>query len=65
MLGLENLTQLWMAQGLSNPSKDVGGDYINILFRSSLLQVARKDTRVSKTTHSKLHDILCNFYFQK
>ncbi|XP_027120165.1 disease resistance protein RGA2-like [Coffea arabica] len=64
---VESMIQLWMAQGLLNPSKgsdlemeDVGSNYMSILFRTSLLQVSEEDGfgRAIKFT---IHDLVFDF----
>ncbi|CDP08107.1 unnamed protein product [Coffea canephora] len=64
---VEIMIQLWMAQGLLNPSKgsllemeDVGSNYTSILFRTSLLQVFEKDG-FGRTMYFTIHDLVFDF----
>ncbi|CDP08105.1 unnamed protein product [Coffea canephora] len=64
---VESMIQLWMAQGLLNPSKgsdlemeDVGSNYMSILLRTSLLQVSEKDG-FGRTIKFTIHDLVYDF----
>ncbi|XP_027118791.1 putative disease resistance protein RGA3 [Coffea arabica] len=64
---VESMIQLWMAQGLLNPSKgshlemeDVGRNYMSILLRTSLLQVSEKDG-FGRTIKFTIHDLVYDF----
>ncbi|CDP08101.1 unnamed protein product [Coffea canephora] len=66
-LAVEIMIQLWMAQGLLNPSKgshldmeDIGRNYMSILFRTSLLQVSEKDG-FGRTIYFTIHDLVFDF----
>ncbi|XP_027117953.1 putative disease resistance protein RGA4 [Coffea arabica] len=66
-ISVEIMIQLWMAQGLLNPSKgshlemeDVGSNYMSILFRTSLLQVYEKDG-FGRTIKFTIHDLVYDF----
>ncbi|KAL3834666.1 hypothetical protein ACJIZ3_009402 [Penstemon smallii] len=60
----DELIQLWIAQGYLHCSKenhlemeDIGGNYLNILLRNSLLQVDKKDEYDNIKT-CKMHDLV-------
>ncbi|CAN4095718.1 unnamed protein product [Withania somnifera] len=63
----EKLVQLWIAQGLIEPSQgsrlemeDTGNNFFNVLLRSSFLQDAKRDeydSIMSCTMHDLVHDL--------
>ncbi|XXG50771.1 hypothetical protein AAC387_Pa02g4705 [Persea americana] len=59
----ENLIQLWMAEGLIQPSKDckqmedIGKEYFNDLLRRSFFQDARRD-EYGNLAQCKMHDLM-------
>ncbi|XP_027166516.1 putative disease resistance protein RGA3 [Coffea eugenioides] len=67
VIPVESMIQLWMAQGLLNPStgshlemEDVGRNYMSILLRTSLLQVSEKDG-FGRTIKCTIHDLMYDF----
>ncbi|KAL3498849.1 hypothetical protein ACH5RR_041581 [Cinchona calisaya] len=70
LMNKDILVQMWMAQGLINPSKgshlqmeDIGSNYVNMLLRCSLLQDPVKDL-FNNVTYCKMHDLVHDFSLQ-